>query len=240
MKTPPLHTRPFNLEHARAGAPFCGAEGQPMSVFVWDRKHPSHPIVAMEDEGEQEVVAFRTDGTADHGVAFITSKLVMTPLGMLGGKPVFVGDELVYDHGSTIAGPTKLNLPGLRWPAPAPVYPQTRMTYEELCTAAGSSLRTTNSISVRCVANAALRHAIDAGQVKALPFPGVMVSFDLTPVMQESAIKAKLVEMGWTPPGGPTKEAYDQCSRDLGEAERLLESLGYRSAGNGEWSLDAP
>lgn len=32
-----------------------------------------------------------------------------------------------------------------------------------------------------------------------------------------------------------TKEAYDQCSRDLGKAERLLEALGYRSAGNGEW-----
>lgn len=38
----------------------------------------------------------------------------------------------------------------------------------------------------------------------------------------------------------PSKEAYEQCSRDLLEAENLLESLGYRRTHEGEWEAPMP
>lgn len=38
----------------------------------------------------------------------------------------------------------------------------------------------------------------------------------------------------------PTKEAYEQCSRDLLYAEKLLESLGYRRTMLGEWEAPMP
>ncbi len=40
--TAPLHTRTFNLEHARAGAPFCCANGEAVEILKWDRKHTAH------------------------------------------------------------------------------------------------------------------------------------------------------------------------------------------------------
>jgi hypothetical protein len=91
----------------------------------------------------------------------------MTPLGFIDGKPVFVGDEVEYaPHAKRIeAEPKDRDFSNFTWPAPARQYPVTGMTYEELCTSAGWPLLTTNSIAVRCIANAALRHAIDNGQL---------------------------------------------------------------------------
>lgn len=170
--TKPLHTRPFDLNHARAGAPIAGSNGEAVRVLIWDRKHPTHPIVLIEEDGDQEAVAFQSDGKTHFKTGYTVTELVMTPLGFIDGKPFFVGDEIevfsLSNKWEKMAAEPRHKMrhePEIRWPAPAPVYPETRMKYEELCAAGGTSLLTTNSIAVRGVANAALRHAIDAGQV---------------------------------------------------------------------------
>lgn len=241
--TIPLHTRQFNIADARAGAPFCCANGDAVEILKWDRKHTQCIIgLARQDAAVRK---WRADGSYEdaNSSAF---QLVMTPLGFVDGKPVFVGDELVTPTGMKwVASPVcrdtlGRSLADCRWPAPAPVYPETRLHYTELISIAmktNSSPMAVTGSQVLTIANFALRHAIDAGQVITLPLPGVMVSIDLSPIEQEGAIRAKMIELGWTPPdqSAPTKKAYDQCNSDLGKAERLLESLGYRSAGDGEW-----
>lgn len=84
-------TRPFNIEHARAGAPFCTAGGEKVEIFKWDRKHLLCII------GEIQNDCLNVCGwTADGGNKSMTydRTLVMTPLGYIDGKPVFVGDEI--------------------------------------------------------------------------------------------------------------------------------------------------
>lgn len=252
----PKHTKPFNLEHARAGAPFSCEHGHPIQILAWDRKHPTHPIVGMETDGEQELVAFRVDGTADHGVGFITSRLVMLPLGYIDGKPVFVGDEIemkcLAGAGSEWkhvkaqpgwAGTWNDDGTLARWPAPAKQYPVTQMDYLDLMSAAmktNSSPMSITGSQVISMANAALRHAIDAGQVvTAADVAAVQGKLDKAEATLEQAGYTDNGGVLWKPPLGlsPDQRAeYKQASMELGKAERLLESLGYRSAGNGEWT----
>lgn len=167
----PEFSKPFDLAAAHSGAPFSGENGEAMRVLIWDRKHPTHPIIAIEERGEQEAVAFRANGASDARESLgIVRNLVMLPLGLIDGKPVFVGDDLVWEPSgkkviATIALKHDYEWEGLRWPVPAKVYPKTRMTFEQLCGAGSMSLISTNSIGVRELADAALRHAVNAGQV---------------------------------------------------------------------------
>lgn len=210
-----LHTRPFNLEHAKAGAPFCCANGDEVEILKWDRKHTICIIgLARQDAAVRK---WRADGSYEdvNSAAF---QLVMTPLGFVDEKPVFVGDEIVSekDGRTHVAYPEQRNFAGARWPDPAPVYPETRMRASDLHAVylnamAGTMGNKTFSHGHLAIANAAIRHAIDAGQVAVA-------------VVSEDPDHAPM-----------TKEAYDLCSRDLGIAEQLLESLGWRSAGNGQW-----
>lgn len=159
------------MAQAHAGAPFSGVNGEAVRILMWDRKHPTHPILAIEEAGDQEAVAFRVDGTADHRESLgIVGKLVMLPLGLIDGKPVFVGDE-IEDGGDGdwtpgIAHPCNRDFKNCRWPEPAKVYPMTTMTNDDLWTAQRQA--DSHGFSVdefRSIADAALRHAIDAGQV---------------------------------------------------------------------------
>lgn len=162
----PEHTKPFCAKHAQAGAPFSGEFGEAVRVLIWNRKHPSHPIVLMEEAHDQEVVAFKLDGTASHGMGSIVSKLVMLPLGMIDDKPVFVGDAVINQLGVEIyAWPNAKAeyLGGCTWPTPATAYPVTQMTSDDFSDAMGALMLYEGR--ARAVANAALRHAIDAGQV---------------------------------------------------------------------------
>lgn len=164
----PEFSKPFDLAAARAGAPFAGENGEAVRVLIWDRKHPTHPIVAIEEDGEQEAVAFRNDGTATHHESLgIVRKLVMLPLGFIDGKPVFVGDEVVNASGTVATAFVEIDLTSpasaWRWPAPAKVYPETQMTDAELHAKWASSPFHVSPLVF--AANAALHHAIDAGQL---------------------------------------------------------------------------
>lgn len=197
----PEHTKPFNPEHAKAGAPYALATGEGVDILKWDRKH-AQCIVTVSHQ-DAAVRTYRADGTQGHGDGKFD--LVMTPLGYLEGKPVFVGDELVTPTGMKwVTTPTcrvehGRSLADCCWPAPEKQYPETGMSGEELENAFNNAYATRITGALTAVANAALRHAIDNGQVA-------------------------------------PKEAYDLCSRDLGKAERLLESLGYRSTSSGDWT----
>jgi hypothetical protein len=168
----PTYSRPFDMAAARAGAPFCGAQGQAVRVLIWDRKHPTHPIIIMEEDGEQEAIAMRANGTTEFG-AYTARELVMLPLGLIDGRPVFVADRIEQrDHHNESwvardAQPEDRDFSTSRWPAPAKVYPQTQMSDDDLRHAAGMNHNnmTMTLGHLHSAANAALRHAVDTSQV---------------------------------------------------------------------------
>lgn len=163
----PEYTKPFDLEHARAGAPYGCRDGGEVEILKWDRKH-TFCIVGL-DAQDASVRRWRADGSYNEG--FNVFDLVMLPLGFIDGKPVWVGDELQWNVETIKAMPSHkpADLINCTWPAPAPVYPETLMTGQDLARVDGSRMFDTVQPSyereARLIANAALRHAIDAGQV---------------------------------------------------------------------------
>ncbi|HEX8610208.1 MAG TPA: hypothetical protein VF800_02885 [Telluria sp.] len=165
----PEHTRPFSIEHARAGAPFCCVNGETVEILTWDRKHVLS-IIGIIGNSTQEVMGWNAGGTNG---AHDDTHLVMTPLDIIDGKPVFVGDTLVTPTGmewvATSMCRSETSLYDCYWPSPAPVYPESQMDWGEAMAAIDASGRrgclTITETQVKAVADAALRHAIDVGQV---------------------------------------------------------------------------
>lgn len=161
--TKPEHTRPFNIEHAQAGAPFCCVNGEEVEILKWDRKHTQQIIgLARQD---QAIRTWRADGTYTdpNSKAY---PLVMTPVAYVEGKPVFYGDTVVDSAGDEFTVPPQN--PGIAWtlctwPKPEPVYPETICLPDELAIAYGNGI--TFLECLRAVANLAIRRAIEDGQV---------------------------------------------------------------------------
>lgn len=233
MTTPPKHTRPFNLEHARAGAPFCRADGTEYEIIKWDRKH-TQQLVGISKQ-DAAIHTFRVDGTESGNRP--ECALVMTPLGFIDGKPYFWDTEMEHVDGTKVAGHVVAyhsadgNHDQYRWPAPAPVYPETRMTLHDLQTIMGFSA----SYDMKAIANAALRHAIDAGQVL-LPFNGCLTCDGHVVYGSVDDVEHFTALFRSLEPGAPTKAEYDQLSRALGQAERFLEQLNWTRDSHGNWS----
>lgn len=169
----PSHTRPFNAEHARAGAPYATRGGLDATILKWDGRSKESPLIGVYGPNDASN-DWGFDGFS-HAVGHTKNDydLVMTPLGMIDGKPVFVGDTIKSTDCMPTPAAVGMNFGNgstWRWPAPAPVYPETKMTDEELQIAFNG-----NRFSglfpppfdwcARFLANAALRHAIDAGQL---------------------------------------------------------------------------
>lgn len=183
----PQHTRPFNLEHARAGAPYSCRDGTEATILKFDGRHPVYPLTGIAGPDDY-MTCWTNAGKYEETPRDHKSDLVMTPLGYLDGKPVFVGDEIVNAFGHKVKMPAAPSgsFDGCRWPAPEREYPQATITVKDLAKvtphnhhfdAEWSSDRYTSTLTYtihgRCktnlplqaIANAALRHAIDAGQV---------------------------------------------------------------------------
>lgn len=98
----PEDTRPFNLDHAKAGAPVCQRSGYPATILKFDVKgeFPIAGILVIDEE--EEVGAWRSDGSfydkGEDDLYDIT--LVMKPLAYLQGRPVHYGDELERNMGA--------------------------------------------------------------------------------------------------------------------------------------------
>lgn len=167
---PPVHTRPFSAEHAKAGAPYCCRDGSEATVLKWDGRSERYPLLGVVTDRD-ELTTWSKDG-AHHVDNSSRLDLVMTPLGFIDGKPVFVGDIIK----SPDCKPTPAEVwmrfgPGSEWcwPAPAKVYPATAMSEGEIISSyyGGGPVNghQEETAAFFRIANAALRHAIDAGQV---------------------------------------------------------------------------
>ena len=237
----PEHTKPFNLEHAKAGAPYTRADGTEHEIVKWDRNH-TQQLVAVSKQ-DAAIRTFRTDGSPPAGGPEM--HLVMTPLGYIDGKPVFVGDEVEFitrggEWVKKVAQSHERMFPDHRWPAPAKVYPETQMSAMELARADGSRktahIEVTDSFEreARAIANAALRHAIDAGQV-VLP-GGELKDCDILHAFDEAQSKyalvlsdrARAVFVSTDKSLLVTEPEIDQMRADLADVQRKLNDRAAR------------
>ena len=182
----PEFSRPFNLEHAKAGAPYGCRNGVEATILKFDRRD-EFAVLGMYGNADQ-AISWMPNGQHARNSPEGNRDLVMLPLGFIDGKPVWVGDEVVsgqapYGDAVTIAATHDMEFGdgcGWRWPAPAPVYPETLMTRRDFARLDDSRIfeiiQPSYEREARLIANAALRHAIDAGQVV---LPGAAPSDDL-------------------------------------------------------------
>lgn len=167
----PEFSKPFNVLDAKAGAPYCCRNGEEAIILKWDGRRFNEPLVGCI--GTDDIPAsWGNDGRHVPDEPCPRPRdLVMLPVGMCQSKPVFMGDELVTRFGEKFVVETK-HIGDLdeenTWPAPAPAYPVTLMTDGDLVSnyyGGGPVSHEQEYQAWHRIANAALRHAIDAGQV---------------------------------------------------------------------------
>lgn len=206
----PEFTKPFDLGHAQAGAPYSCRDGREATVLKWDGRHPVYPINGVSGPDDY-MTCWTVVGQYHAEQRSSPNDLVMLPLGMIDGKPVFVGDEFLWpvsgEPRKATADMAGGNWSLCAWPAPVKVYPETRMTDDEIHGAAPKlGMRPSDDtmamsgilVSLRALANAALRHAIDAGQV----------------VPKEETTALHHIQQGSV----VLRECYDVAMRDLARA----------------------
>ncbi len=169
MKHDVTHTRPFSVDLAKAGAPYCCRDGREVEMFKWDRPN-LYPLLGCYDE-KHDAGSWTTGGKftvssdEDH-----VADLVLLPLGILDGKPVFAGDELesILDGTKAKVGPGHRVFKNCRWPAPVKAYPILGITHQQLLNAFGQQgIQDGSPMSdgFRRIADATIMHAIDTGAV---------------------------------------------------------------------------
>lgn len=172
----PEFSKPFNILDAKAGAPYCCRDGRTAQVLKWDRNVSDYPMMGVVGKSD-DPRTWTATGSATYGAhgEEYDCDLVMLPLGFIDNKPVFVGDEyLGIADTPAKAEPKHAGMPfsGCKWPVPAPQYPKTLISHVVLFGEYETSLRnrgyaevSADSYGLAAIANFALRHAIDAGQV---------------------------------------------------------------------------
>lgn len=121
----PEHTKPFDLNLAKYGAPYAQRNGFAARIGIWDKKG-EFPLLGLRDDfhGQECVGSWKINGQNLHCPGQLD--LVMLPLGYCEGKPVFVGDELVYINsviGSIVMDAECSHFVDFKWPRTAPVMP---------------------------------------------------------------------------------------------------------------------
>jgi hypothetical protein len=167
----PQFSKPFNMEHARAGAPFCLRGGGPATVLKWDGRRNGEPLIGFRTE--QDIPSSWSAG----GVYFSDGlegpdDLVMLPLGLIDGKPVFLGDEVLAaprgeesELTSAFVGMTFPDGHAWKWPAPTKVYPEFSGDLDELRQQHNAAIGEEMGWRLLRVANFALRRAVDSEHV---------------------------------------------------------------------------
>lgn len=166
----PEFSKPFDQAAARAGAPFCCRDGRPADILKWDGRRPGEPLIGFQSDSDIPA-SWAADGAYETGCEGDID-LIMLPLGLIDGKPVFVGDVFLWRGGElTTAMPDMAggDWSNSRWPLPAKVYPTYTGDLDALRHAYNKSMGSTVNGAMEQVANSALRHAIDAGQVVQVP-----------------------------------------------------------------------
>lgn len=149
----PTHHRPFNRAHAEAGAPYCCANGYDGHIIQWIGneaigyiRRQAHAVHAAK---------WDTNGVEDMaGVMDHAHDLVMTPLGMVDDRPVFVGDRLEQRDRHNVSWVARDVQPGdkdfsiSRWPATVTASVlESSLTDAELIEAFGMDSKVANQIT---------------------------------------------------------------------------------------------
>lgn len=109
------HTRAFNKNHAQDGAPYRLRNGREATVLMWTSRNLLYKLAGVygsEDTPGNWMLdgSFDTRGPSDFD-------LVMVPLGLIDGKPVFTGDKIVNAYGYEVSVPTSSrDFDCCRWP----------------------------------------------------------------------------------------------------------------------------
>lgn len=103
-----MEHKPFNYEHALAGARVGTISGEPVRIICWDASPDAayrydqrelFPILGLNtvlSHGlEIEIVVYYNKNGCRQGYN-PTDSLVMLPLGFINGKPVYTGDEVMF------------------------------------------------------------------------------------------------------------------------------------------------
>lgn len=160
-------TKPFNLDHAKAGAPYACRDGREATVLKWESRREGCPLLGVFDV--RDLPGLWTGDGLNSGNRDLD--LVMIPLGYIDGKPVFVDDEVEFAGNVVKVVPGDHGFQSCRWPAPAKQYPVTNCTpelvrkYNDVVTCNKHMGWHAHIAAIEGVANAALRHAVDNGQV---------------------------------------------------------------------------
>lgn len=122
------HTKEFNAEHAKAGAPYCQRNGLSARIGIWDSNNENFPLVGVRTTtpGYHDSTCSWSECGGVWSSDQNESDLVMLPLGYCEGKPVFVGEELVYINsviGSIVMDAGCRHFADFKWPRMAPVMP---------------------------------------------------------------------------------------------------------------------
>lgn len=171
-------SRPFNLEHAKAGAPYCCRDGEDATILKWDCRDPNFPLVGIFGDSDD---ATEWSAAGQYNCQLNPEyDLVMLPLGFIDGKPVFVGDEIISerDGKAHVAYAEQRNFNGARWPSSTPAYPVTRMQLKDFDIAiiSSGSKECVDARAACAIANAAIAMALIDGDVV---LPGAVPSDDL-------------------------------------------------------------
>lgn len=161
MKTP-RYTRKFDYKAALRGAPVGLECGQPVEIWKWNLSM-GYPIIGCHGEKDQ-IARWDLDGSHS-SMQTPQLALVMLPLGILDGLPVFDGDTILCDEGrETLACPGMSFHSACSWRWPA--YPTCQMSGEQLEAIAAHAPDAFLPERLRFVADAVLRDAVQRGQVR--------------------------------------------------------------------------
>jgi len=172
-----LHTKPFNIEHAKDGAPVGTRNGYGTVEILKYGKDRIFGLIA-DEHGNESIEYWQLDGAYGLNTKETVLDLVMLPLGYCEDKPVFVGDSIQGDGEVVMPAFVGIKFNGghhWKWPKPKAKYPETKCTAFDLDTVwqedDGSIEGTSCASESACiaVANYAIAHAIQDGDVFTRP-----------------------------------------------------------------------
>lgn len=162
------HTRPYNHEHAQKGAPIGLRNGGEVKILhVTPEK-----LIGMERQFGADHVwgacEWGLDGRyiQDDGNTVERWDIVMLPLGLIDGRPMFVGDDMRDRWGNKITAYVGMGDDPAHWfwPSDEQKYPQTSLSDAELLAALNISDQGVVP-RARAIANAAIVRVIQDGMV---------------------------------------------------------------------------
>ena len=211
----PQFSKPFDIEAAKQGAPYCCRNGEEAVVAKWDRRVLRYVLAGYCDTSDTPRTW--TNNGCYSEVVDHEYDLVMLPLGMIDGKPVFAGDQIMdcstLVHASATPGDHDFKY--CEWPVSAPKWPETTMTDANLVSeyfGGGPVSHAQEYEAWRRVANASIIHACESGAV----------------VTAEAADNIRKEAYADGQASAVTHEEAVRAERDMNIAQAAIDNMMYR------------